>query len=1240
MISRVFPHIKKVYIYLFILVLLYCSTFLVSLFISNNGLLNSESEITTIKKTISQFLADEADIFNQKTDAVKTILFSNTEGKITNRKIFERINRLSSSLWGIYFEIYDSKNNLFAWKNITDTAFVKNVNYFKQNFSIIKNKSILYSFKVDTKTVYGEKYTILYYKILDKNYLDENNNIFTNLINNKNKLNASVFVMSNTDLTNSQIKLLHKVDNDISFKLNNNYSKSTDNILANISLIRLLIVFAFFCIVFGSLYKLLNTINSDFYKFILLFILFAVFRYALNIISFPSLIINGEIVNPAIYSSNFGFGIFKSPLELRITLLFITSYLVILLGFVVNNNFYLTTKKRKTVLFLLLLFLWIEVTSMYYFIDSLFVGGGIRYFKIVDIVPNYISIFMLVNILLFGFNSLMAILITALLIFRNFLQSIAHAKWLMIFGFVLILTVNAVLLRNTLDIYTNAALIGSLYLLSKYVYRTTFNKVAFFIYVALCASFIMIIKMGSVSSYAEKHSAKVAFLEYTRINESWIKFLIQNNINNVQFDYLENKENIDFKSEAFALWNKSQIKSENLISEFYFLDSLRNYIDGVNFSFPYGYSKNWVIEDTIYNGKIDIDKIPNSFDEIISGIVCVDSVRKYYLGITIKYNKFSYNVVSIPDVVVQDEIDKSNIINVNEFEVLTLHNNKIVNNLSNINPTITELAHILKNKDKEYYTNVKINGEEYEFYVNNQFDESGKSTYLFGYRESNYSWILYDFVRIFLIHVAIILLFLSLYLLFIYLRNKEIKFNYQARILTIFLFITLVPLLILAIFFRNVNTLKIEDNFRLAMSKDIDKIALYLEKYSFYSVGNLRDIIIKANNDLGLNFTLYKDDRVKYSTFYDYYYFGNLPRIINYKVYFRMVLQNAEEQFVTYRINAYPVKACYKKIELNGEKYILELNDLFNSSYVSINSAEMDLFIFGSYGFAVIVIILLIVLLTNKITYPIIKLTEVTKKVAKGNFDTKLVLNEKGEIAELINGFNQMVSELKVAQEELAVKEREAAWREMAKQVAHEIKNPLTPMKLSIQLLEQAYKDKSPQFSNIFEKVINTVIKQIDILKNIASEFSVVAKFPSTKIEKIVLLDFLNEIIKLYSGDNLTFEIDCKQKIEEFRFDAEQLRRIVINLIKNSKEAGATLVKFKVEQNDESTILYVVDNGEGIEENIQDKIFEDKFTTKLEGMGIGLFLTKTILNAFNSNIELSKSDKTETIFKIIFNREN
>ncbi len=1240
MISRAFPHIKKVYVYFFIIALLYCGTFLVPLFIPTNGSIDTNAQITTIKKTLSEFLDNETDIFNKKTSAVKTILFSESEGKLTNNIIFERINRLSSSLWGIYFEIYNSNNQLFAWKNITDTAFVRNLNYSKRKFSIIKNKSILYSFKVDSINVNGQKFTAMYYRILDKNYIDENNNTFTKLINSKNKLNASVFVISDNELTNTQLKLLHRVNNDIFFSVNNNYNKAADNFFEKINFIRLLLLFSFFLIVTIKLFKSLDNVESDFYKFCLLFILLFAFRYLLNLISFPAALLNGDIVNPAIYSTNFGFGILKSPFELRITIFFVLIYLIILLRFVVKNNFSITTKKRKLVLFLLLLFLWIEITSLYYFVDSLFVGGGIKYFKIIDVIPNFISFFMLFNILLFGFNVLLAILITSLLIYKNYLQSLAYAKWIMIFVFILMLSINALLLRNSLDIYTNAALTASLYFLSRYVYKTTFNKVAFYIYLSLCASFIMIIKMGSISSNAEKHSAKVAYLEYTRINQSWIKFLIQNNLKSIQTDYLEKKENIDFKNEAFEIWNKSQIKSENLISEFYFLDSLHNYIDGVNFSFPYGYSKNWAIEDSIYNGKIDIDKIPNSFDEIISGVVCVDSIRKFYLGITVKYNKFSYNVVSIPQIIIKDDIDKSNIVNIKDFEIITLLNNRIINNSSNINPTITELEDILKNKKKEYFTNVKINDEEYEFYVNNHHDESGKSTYLFGYRKSNYSWFLYDFVRIFLFHVAIILLVLSFYLLIIYLRNKEIKFNYQARILTIFLFITLVPLLILAVFFRNVNTLKIDDNFRIAMSRDIDKISLYLEKYSYYSVGNLRDIIIKANNDLGLNFTLYKNDRVKFSTFYDYYYFGNLPKIINHKVYFRMVLQNAEEQHVTYRINAYPIKASYKKIELNGEEYILELSDLTNSNYVSINSAEMDLFIFGSYGFAVIVIILLIVLLTNKISYPIIRLTEVTKKVAKGDLNIKLILNEKGEIAELVDGFNQMVSELKVAQEELAVKEREAAWREMAKQVAHEIKNPLTPMKLSVQLLEQAYKDKSPQFGSIFEKVINTVIKQIDILKNIASEFSVVAKFPSTKIEKIVLLDILNEVIKLYSGDNLAFEINCSSVIEEFRFDSEQLRRILINLIKNSKEAGATLIKFNVEQSSDDTILYVIDNGRGIEESIHNKIFEDKFTTKSEGMGIGLFLTKTILNAFNSNIELEKSDKTETIFKIILKRDN
>ena len=185
---------------------------------------------------------------------------------------------------------------------------------------------------------------------------------------------------------------------------------------------------------------------------------------------------------------------------------------------------------------------------------------------------------------------------------------------------------------------------------------------------------------------------------------------------------------------------------------------------------------------------------------------------------------------------------------------------------------------------------------------------------------------------------------------------------------------------------------------------------------------------------------------------------------------------------------------------IRDSDYILTVNDAFNKIRTSLTTTEINVVIFGIYSFAVIIIIVISTFFANQISQPIQRLTEATDAVSKGDLNIKIKHNERGELKDLLDGFNQMTSELKKNQIELAEMEREAAWKEMAKQVAHEIKNPLTPMKLALQQLIISYKDKSKDFDKHFEKISGTVLNQIDNLNQIASEFSRFAKMPSLKI--------------------------------------------------------------------------------------------------------------------------------------------
>jgi nitrogen fixation/metabolism regulation signal transduction histidine kinase len=260
--------------------------------------------------------------------------------------------------------------------------------------------------------------------------------------------------------------------------------------------------------------------------------------------------------------------------------------------------------------------------------------------------------------------------------------------------------------------------------------------------------------------------------------------------------------------------------------------------------------------------------------------------------------------------------------------------------------------------------------------------------------------------------------------------------------------------------------------------------------------------------------------------------------------------------------------------------------------------------------------------------------------VASGDLSFEIPVNkEKGEIRDLVGGFNVMIQELKRGQAEIASFERETAWREMARQVAHEVKNPLTPMKLAIQHLAAAYRDNSPKFGEIFEKVIKTSISQIDILSNIASEFSAFARMPNPKLEKINIRGVIEDACNLFMEEKVSVAVDPLEDTI-IMADKDQFKRAFINLFRNSVQAGAKNIRVTFELTKEKCFIMVTDDGKGMPPELKEKVFEPNFTTKEHGMGLGLNLTKKIVESINGEIEVYETSSKGTSFKIILPIEN
>lgn len=260
------------------------------------------------------------------------------------------------------------------------------------------------------------------------------------------------------------------------------------------------------------------------------------------------------------------------------------------------------------------------------------------------------------------------------------------------------------------------------------------------------------------------------------------------------------------------------------------------------------------------------------------------------------------------------------------------------------------------------------------------------------------------------------------------------------------------------------------------------------------------------------------------------------------------------------------------------------------------------------------------------ITRPLLDIGEKLRSFQLGK-NEPLEWKTKDEIGQLVEAYNAMIKELEISTEKLKQSEREGAWREMAKQVAHEIKNPLTPMKLSIQYLQHAQKSDPERARAMISRVSQTLIEQIDGLAHIATSFSNFAKMPKAELKEVDIKAIVQSTYNLFTEgqpSEIAIHLNVPPQKTPVIADPKQLTRIFNNLIKNAQQAIPETVEGKIDIeltiNDKEVVVAVKDNGSGIPPDIESKVFQPNFTTKSSGMGLGLAMCKNMIEAMNGNI--------------------
>lgn len=317
---------------------------------------------------------------------------------------------------------------------------------------------------------------------------------------------------------------------------------------------------------------------------------------------------------------------------------------------------------------------------------------------------------------------------------------------------------------------------------------------------------------------------------------------------------------------------------------------------------------------------------------------------------------------------------------------------------------------------------------------------------------------------------------------------------------------------------------------------------------------------------------------------------------------------------------------------------VLKISEWLSDIFLPPDIAEFSLFVLFLFTGVLITATFVI---TQRVTSPLIAFKEGLGQITAGTFDTTIPVTTKDEVGELAHAYNMMVYRLRDLNNELASTERQAAFSEMARQVAHEIKNPLTPMKLKIQHLQRSFLigKNADELAEDVKKITSELIEQVESLNNIARNFSKYAKPITSEFVAKDLNELVDETMQLYQHEHrIQILIDHSENPLVCSVPSEEWKRVLINLVNNSIEAltNGGIIIIRTYAHKDRAFLEVVDNGEGIAVEDKPKIFTPNFSTKSSGTGLGLAITKKLVEAMDGDIQFASAKGAGTTFTLSF----
>lgn len=471
-------------------------------------------------------------------------------------------------------------------------------------------------------------------------------------------------------------------------------------------------------------------------------------------------------------------------------------------------------------------------------------------------------------------------------------------------------------------------------------------------------------------------------------------------------------------------------------------------------------------------------------------------------------------------------------------------------------------------------------------------------------------------------------------------RKGTLKARIKNSIISL-IFILFVILTALSIY---LNTKNFENRHKAKATellKYINKELEHLACVEYEKCPEIMDVLTELSEILTIDINIYSDKGLLvatsrpeiFSTGFDGY-------LVNATALEQVIREGAMSYVGEEKIGELAYMAAYMPLVLeDGKTYILNVPYFTQNDELNLDIVIMVII---AVNIAIVVMVLAFILsgvVAERVTKPLQMVNDKLKEMRIGGKNEKIDYHRRDEVGGLVREYNNMVEKLEASVNQLAKSERESAWREMARQIAHEIKNPLTPMKLNIQFMQRSLQiEDMEEFRRRFKDISALLIEQIDNMASIASAFSDFAKIPVTKSEEFEISEMVNSCVKLFEKNVDEMVCDIQPGIYVFA-DREQMRRVFINVLKNAEqsipEGRRSRIEVSVSQGAEKAVIRIKDNGTGISPEIREKIFEPNFTTKTSGTGLGLAISKRIMESMGGTIRfVSHAEGTEFIIAL------